>query len=936
MVKGAHPLGMSTPNKNLNLVKFSASLTILQHNVLAWTHNRKYELYNAYRQVDPDVLLINAHGCTGGNKIKLYGYSVYQLNAFDQLHDGVAVAVRNNLKHVILDNFDENYLAIQIETTLGPTLIATGYQPPRRPIVPLQSLLQIFRRNTLPVIFMGDINARHPVLGHNNSNPTGEALAHLIRQETVQHLGPDFKTFINTRSTGTPDIILANNRMIHNTYIRAGPLTSSDHLPVILKLSAAPIQVPITPRLNKKEANWVGFEEELSNYIIPDLDGRPATEIDYELSNWYLATDRAIKNNIPTTKYKTLPHPAMNNEIRRAIQTYNTVRQHAEINGWSPAARNLIKTLQNNLQQEFRQMRDDHWNNLITSVDNQYKHPDKFWASIKRLMGSDNEQTKYLLDPNGRKLTTAEDQATEFKRVWGRIYRITENENADFCTENEASVRAYLANTNDHRPYETILLNRLRPDYYLTKPITYHEVQKKIRNLKNRKAPGHSQIDKEILSHMPTNMVKALTAILNASLSAGYFPSLFKLAILKLILKSGKNPTDSQNYRPISLLDITGKIYEKLINERFRQFLEHNNGYHPNQHAYRRRRGTNTAIALAYETIARHQQNRAQCNVIFRDVSKAFDKVWHDGLKYKLCNLHMPRNFTALLCHFLDNRRAIIQVGSYKTDPIPLLCGVPQGSTVAPTLYTLYTSDLGEIPHCKYLTYADDVTQIITYPGKSKQFLQLYTERAITSLNEYERKWKIRTNHNKFQILHISKQRPLPITINNRNINYTNKAKMLGLTMKKTGIAAHTKEIKQKANVALKKLKRFTNLQPRTKLHLYKAFVLPVLEYPAIPLNTLTKSNWKSLQAVQNKALRWVDGATLPNTITAAELHEIYDIMPLNCRNFQAAYRDWENIRTQFEDDVQQLLEIETPGTHAWWPLAYLQADARGPQPIIT
>lgn len=95
---------------------------------------------------------------------------------------------------------------------------------------------------------------------------------------------------------------------------------------------------------------------------------------------------------------------------------------------------------------------------------------------------------------------------------------------------------------------------------------------------------------------------------------------------------SGKIPTNSINYRPISLLKMIGKVYEKIINDHLRNYLERHNKFSERQHAYRKKRGTSTAIAIAYETIAISQQNREQCNLILCDVSKASDKVWHKGL----------------------------------------------------------------------------------------------------------------------------------------------------------------------------------------------------------------------------------------------------------------------------------------------------------------
>lgn len=208
------------------------------------------------------------------------------------------------------------------------------------------------------------------------------------------------------------------------------------------------------------------------------------------------------------------------------------------------------------------------------------------------------------------------------------------------------------------------------------------------------------------------------------------------------------------------------------------------------------------------------------------------------------------------------------------------------------------------------------------------------TERAITELNIYERRWKIRTNKNKFQILHVSKQRPLPINIDGNNINYTPTAKLLGLTLKKTGISSHLKQKKISAVTTLKKLKRFSKLNSRTKLHLYKALVMPILEYPTIPLNTLRKSNWKDIQSVQNRALRWVDSQIPPYTKTSEELHNQYQVTPLNIRNFNRSKSMWQNIRNQFPEEVEAMLDLEHNSTHKWWPLSFIDEGTPPPQPI--
>ena len=65
-----------------------------------------------------------------------------------------------------------------------------------------------------------------------------------------------------------------------------------------------------------------------------------------------------------------------------------------------------------------------------------------------------------------------------------------------------------------------------------------------------------------------------------------------------------------------------------------------------------------------YEKIALNQKMRKQCNVICRDVSKAFDKVWHLGLKFKILQLQLPDIIEKILYNFLDNRTAQIKMNT--------------------------------------------------------------------------------------------------------------------------------------------------------------------------------------------------------------------------------------------------------------------------------
>ena len=124
-------------------------------------------------------------------------------------------------------------------------------------------------------------------------------------------------------------------------------------------------------------------------------------------------------------------------------------------------------------------------------------------------------------------------------------------------------------------------------------------------------------------------------------------------------------------------------------------------------------------LQLHYETIANALAEKKQVVLALRDVAKAFDKVWHDGLKFKILTLNIPNLTEKILCNFLNDRKAKIVIGKEYSNEINLSSGVPQGSVLSPILYSLYTNDLPSPRNeCIDTLYADDISQVIITPSK--------------------------------------------------------------------------------------------------------------------------------------------------------------------------------------------------------------------------
>ena len=196
--------------------------------------------------------------------------------------------------------------------------------------------------------------------------------------------------------------------------------------------------------------------------------------------------------------------------------------------------------------------------------------------------------------------------------------------------------------------------------------------------------------------------------------------------------------------------------------------------------------------------------------------------------------------------------------------------------------------------------YADDISQIITLPG-SVNYLTKQVPRAIESINNFENKWKIKTNQSKFQLIAIDRIKPPDITVSNTIIKHSREGKVLGLTLTCTGFTKHIRNRTQLAKLQLNKLYRFKNLSSKNKRKLYLLLVRAKLLYPIIPLHTCSKSQMSNMQRVQNRATRFITNSSRTDHITSIELHRRTNLEPINITLQRQAQEIWNSITANIQ-----------------------------------
>lgn len=219
------------------------------------------------------------------------------------------------------------------------------------------------------------------------------------------------------------------------------------------------------------------------------------------------------------------------------------------------------------------------------------------------------------------------------------------------------------------------------------------------------------------------------------------------MALIIPIAKPSKDHSRTENYRPISLLPTLSKIFEKLILKRINTFINSNNIIPASQFGFRNNHSTIHQLLRLTDFIATNFQKSKHTLALFLDVEKAFDKVWHQGLLYKIRQYGFPQYLQQIIKSFLINRSFKVQVNLVQSSVYDITASVPQGSPLSPTLFNIFISDLPQLKHSKIALFADDTVIFTTHQNLTLGRNKLQDD--LNTLTEWFQQWKIKINPTK-------------------------------------------------------------------------------------------------------------------------------------------------------------------------------------------
>ena len=164
----------------------------------------------------------------------------------------------------------------------------------------------------------------------------------------------------------------------------------------------------------------------------------------------------------------------------------------------------------------------------------------------------------------------------------------------------------------------------------------------------------------------------------------------------------------SSNYRPVSLLSNIGKIQERIVFKHMYNHLVSNNLLFKYQSGFRPGHSTTFQLIDIFHHICQSFDEKQYSCMVFCDISKAFDKVWHKGLLFKLRQNGIKGNLLAWISNYLSSRKQSVQINSASSSLLSVSAGVPQGSVLGPLLFLVYVNDIAANLLSLVRLFADD------------------------------------------------------------------------------------------------------------------------------------------------------------------------------------------------------------------------------------
>jgi hypothetical protein len=638
---------------------------------------------------------------------------------------------------------------------------------------------------------------------------------------------------INTPSV--LDLVFTNEEGMVRDLEICSPLGKSDHSVIYFSLACyTPVKVNTEKRFVYDRGNYEGMRDEFANWDWSPLDDGMEVQEQWDMfsKNVLCSMDRHIpKKMIQPSKKKFLTPldrktVAKIKKKHRAWARFIESREGQHYNEFCKY-RNQVRKLTRKARSCYEQ-----------DIANEAKsNPKKFWSFAKN-------QTKTR--DGVADLQRGEDPDTLTTTDAEKAQALQEQFSSVFTREPDGAIPTLEDRVCDvpMQPFN----------------VTADMVKQKLTKLKSSKSPGPDSISPRIYHELQNELAAPLAAIFNKSLETGKVPKQWKTADVSAIFKKGNRKTPA-NYRPVSLTNIASKVMESIIRDHILDHMQSNNLLSKRQFGFVKGRSTVLQLLHVMEKWTDMLDQGDVVDAIYMDFAKAFDKVPHRRLIGKMRSYGITDQVLGWVTDFLQDRKQRVRVNGSYSEESDVLSGIPQGSVLGPTLFTLYINDLPDSISNEVYLFADD-TKIFRPISSINDALSL--QQDIDTCLNWSATWLLEFNKDKCKVLDIS-TRPreqFMYEMQGKVLIHSEVEKDLGVEVDRClKFSQHICDKAKKANAIVAVIRRaFRNLNVKTFPMLFRGIVRPHLEYAAAVWNPHLKRDIKMLENVQRRATKLVPG----------------------------------------------------------------------------
>ena len=553
------------------------------------------------------------------------------------------------------------------------------------------------------------------------------------------------------------------------------------------------------------------------------------------------------RNFIPHEKIKcnSRDPPWMNKEIKNALRHKNRLYKRF-ISGGRQEDETNFREASKFISNLIEDTKSSYFTGLGEKLNDPLIGPKTYWSILKRLMNKVKIPTIPPLLVNGTFVTNFAEKAGIFNAFFANQCNILENN----------SIIPELNYKTNMRISNIVL--------------TSADLSKIIKEMNPNKAHGHDNISIKMIQLSGNSIIYPLKLIFETAIRSNQFPDSWKMGVIIPVHKK-ENKNLIKNYRPISLLPIFGKIFEKIIYNNLFRYFEDNKFLSDKQSGFRAGDScVSQLLAITNEIYKSFDCNPAlETRGVFLDISKAFDKVWHEGLLYKLKSYGVDGCLYSILDNYLQNRKQKVVLSGQSSSWLNVNAGVPQGSVLGPLLFLIYINDLPENLVTTTRLFADDTSIFSTVYDVTRSSESL--NRDLSTIKDWAFQWKMSFNPDPSkqasEVVFSRKRSPTdhPILVfNESTVVKTPIQKHLGLFLdNKLTFDHHINEKITKATKGISLIKRLHRYLPRKSLLcIYKSYVRPHLDYADVIYDQPHNDFFcRKIESVQYNAALAITGA---------------------------------------------------------------------------